>query len=67
MAVLQEYKCPCCDGAIAFDPGIQKMKCPYCGTEFEMEALASYDDALSREGTDDLQAYSRRTDPDDGQ
>lgn len=55
MAVLQEYKCPCCDGAIAFDPGIQKMKCPYCGTEFEMEALASYDDALSREGTDDLQ------------
>ena len=54
MAVLQEYKCPCCGGAIAFDSGIQKMKCPYCDTEFEMEALAAYDSELSKETTDDL-------------
>ena len=32
MAVLQEYKCPCCGGAIAFDSTLQKMKCPYCDT-----------------------------------
>ena len=31
MAVLQEFKCPCCDGAIEFDSALQKMKCPYCG------------------------------------
>ena len=55
MAVLQEYKCPCCGGAIAFDSGIQKMKCPYCDTEFEMEALAAYDSELSNESPDDLQ------------
>ena len=55
MAVLQEYKCPCCDGAIAFDSGIQKMKCPFCDTEFEMEALAAYDSELKNETADDLQ------------
>ena len=55
MAVLQEYKCPCCDGAIAFDSGIQKMRCPFCDTEFEMEALAAYDSELKNETSDDLQ------------
>ena len=55
MAVLQEYKCPCCGGAIAFDSGIQKMKCPYCDTEFEMEALAAYDSELSKESPDQLE------------
>ena len=46
MAGLQEYKCPCCGGAIAFDSTIQKMKCPYCDTEFEMDALKGYDAEL---------------------
>ena len=54
MAVLQEYKCPCCGGAIAFDSTLQKMKCPYCDTEFEMETLASYDSELKNEQTDDM-------------
>lgn len=49
MAGLQEYKCPCCGGAITFDSSVQKMKCPYCDTEFEMDALASYDSALQQE------------------
>ncbi len=55
MQTLQEYKCPCCGGAIAFDSGIQKMKCPYCDTEFEMETLTGYDDVLKNEITDDMQ------------
>ena len=54
MAVLQEYKCPCCGGAIAFDSTVQKMKCPYCDTEFEMEALAGYDSELKNTGEDDM-------------
>jgi len=53
MAELQEYKCPCCGGAIAFDSGIQKMKCPFCETEFEMDALKAYDEVLASEGTED--------------
>ena len=52
MAVLQQYKCPCCNGSIEFDSAAQKMKCPYCGTDFDPETLASYDEAL-REDTDD--------------
>lgn len=46
MAVLQEYKCPCCGGAITFDSTLQKMKCPYCDTEFELEALQGFDEDL---------------------
>ena len=34
MAKLLEYKCPSCGGALKFDSSVQKMKCPYCGTEF---------------------------------
>lgn len=47
MAVLQEFKCPCCDGAIEFDSTLQKMKCPYCDAEFEMDALQAYQDDLN--------------------
>ncbi len=54
MAAIQEYKCPCCGGAIAFDSTIQKMKCPYCDTEFEMETLAGYDEELKHEQADDM-------------
>ena len=55
MAGLQEYKCPCCGGAIAFDSTIQKMKCPYCDTEFEMDALKGYDAELQGEETDSME------------
>jgi len=55
MAVLQEYKCPCCDGAIAFDSSLQKMKCPFCDTEFEMDTLATYDEELKSQGTDEME------------
>ncbi len=54
MAELQEYKCPCCGGGIEFDSDIQKMKCPYCDTEFEMEALAAYDEDLKADRDDDM-------------
>lgn len=39
MSTAMEYKCPCCDGAIAFDAGTQRMKCPYCDTEFDVETI----------------------------
>lgn len=55
MAILQEYKCPCCGGAIAFDSTAQKMKCPYCDTEFEMETLQQYDETLRQEQPDQLE------------
>ena len=54
MPAMNEYKCPCCGGAIAFDSKLQKMKCPYCDTEFEMETLLSYDEALKQDRDDEI-------------
>jgi predicted RNA-binding Zn-ribbon protein involved in translation (DUF1610 family) len=39
---IKEYKCPNCGGAVKFDSSSQKMKCPYCDTEFEIAALEEY-------------------------
>lgn len=54
MAVLQEFKCPCCDGVIEFDSGSQKMKCPYCDTELEVETLISYNEELKQNQSDEM-------------
>ena len=54
MADMQEYKCPCCGGAIEFNSAVQKMKCPYCDTEFEMDTLKGYDKELKEEAEDDM-------------
>lgn len=54
MSELFEYKCPCCGGAIEFNSSLQKMKCPYCDTEFDMETLKSYDEGLKQEKEDDM-------------
>lgn len=51
---LLEYKCPACGGAINFDSSIQKMKCPYCETEFEMETLKALDECLNDDFTDEM-------------
>lgn len=42
MSGTQGYKCPCCGGAIAFDSRSQKLKCPYCDTEFELDTLQQF-------------------------
>ncbi len=47
MSTLLNYKCPCCNGAIEFDSSIQKMKCPFCDTEFDIETLRQYDEKLN--------------------
>lgn len=54
MAALLEYKCPCCGGAIGFDSSIQKMKCPFCDTEFEMDTLKSLDEELKNQQPDEM-------------
>ncbi len=44
MSTTIQYKCPSCGGAIEFDPTVQKMKCPYCDSEFETEVLKVLDE-----------------------
>ena len=53
MAVLQEYKCPACGGALEFDSKLQKVKCPYCDSEYTMEELKSIDAGLDKESASD--------------
>ena len=54
MAELITYKCPCCGGSIEFDSTSQKMKCPYCDTEYEAETLKHLDDSLKEAKEDNL-------------
>ena len=60
MAVLQDYKCPCCDGGIEFHSGAQKMKCPYCDTEFDVDDVVAYQQAVAEDAGDDM---TWQTDP----
>lgn len=54
MAELKEFKCPACGGALEFDSKVQKMKCPYCDTEFEVESVRAYEEEISSEKGDDI-------------
>lgn len=54
MSELIQYKCPGCGGSVTFDSGLQKMKCPYCDAEFEIESLREYDEVLSQDSGDDM-------------
>ncbi|MBR5658558.1 MAG: hypothetical protein IKX10_04085, partial [Lachnospiraceae bacterium] len=62
MANLLEYKCPCCGGSLEFNTQAQKMGCPYCGNEFDMATLASYDEALNTSQAEDQMNWQSETD-----
>ena len=34
---LQEYECPACGGAMEFNPTTQKLRCPFCDSEFDVK------------------------------
>ncbi len=54
MAELMEFKCPCCGAPIEFNSEVQKMKCEYCSTEFDMDTLKSFDDDLKGDKADNM-------------
>ena len=58
MATLLEYKCPSCGGALKFDPNAQTVKCPYCDTELEMDAIRTLDEADNNAVQEDMQWQS---------
>ncbi len=49
-----QYKCPCCGGYITYNSTQGRMKCPYCDTEFDLEALKAYDEGLRQDGSDHM-------------
>lgn len=54
MSEILDYKCPCCGGRIEFDTKSQNMKCPYCDTEFDVNAILENEEALKDEAKDEL-------------
>ncbi len=54
MSQLQQYKCPACGGKLEFESGSQKMACPYCSTEFEIETIRQMQDLESNDQSDDI-------------
>ena len=48
MADLMEYKCPSCGAGLKFSSALQKMKCEYCESEFDVDTLKAYDEALKK-------------------
>lgn len=55
MSELLEYKCPCCGGDVEFDANSQRMKCPYCDTEFDIEELKAAQENLDNPPQDNIQ------------
>ena len=51
---VMEYKCPNCGGSISFDSQTQKMVCPFCEAEFDVEALRQLDEALKAENKEEM-------------
>ena len=54
MAQLIEYKCPACSGKLEFDSNVQKMKCPFCDSEFDVATLLAYDQQLENPQPDNM-------------
>ena len=57
-----EYVCPCCGGAIEFNATAQKMVCPFCDSEFSVEAVQDYAKHLQGDGQDDMSWEERNND-----
>ncbi len=36
-----EYECPSCGGTLEFDTATQRLKCPYCDSEYDVEAFTA--------------------------
>lgn len=44
---VKEYKCPCCNAALIFGAGTQKMTCEYCDNTFDLSTVVACDESES--------------------
>lgn len=50
---LHEYECPACGGAMEFNPGTQRLKCPFCDSEFDVrDYVANHSSSPSGESSE---------------
>ncbi|MDO4481486.1 MAG: hypothetical protein Q4C14_01990 [Bacillota bacterium] len=50
-----EFKCPCCGAPVEFNARTQNVKCPYCESEFDAEALLSYIEETGKESSGSME------------
>ena len=48
MSTILDYKCPACGGKAEFDSTLQKMKCPFCDSTYDMEEMQEMDQVLDQ-------------------
>ena len=48
MDQLYDFKCPNCGGTVEFDGSLQKMKCPYCESIFNVDDFKKPEEAGER-------------------
>lgn len=55
-------KCPNCGGELVFDPGSQKYKCEYCGSDFVLDEIQTNEESARQSGqqTSDVEYAGRR-------
>ncbi len=58
MSELIEYKCPNCGGSIEFSSELQKLQCPYCDTEFNVEDLNALNEEMSNETEESMEWHT---------
>ena len=55
MSDVIEYKCPACGGKLEFNSGSQKMRCPFCESEFDIDSIKDHDNCLENIKEDDME------------
>lgn len=55
MATTLEFECPACGGGLEFEPSSQKVKCPFCDTEFSPEAIEELARSRKTESSEELE------------
>lgn len=48
------FQCPSCGGDVEYSPEQGNLKCPYCDTEFDIDALKAAEELLKRENRDEF-------------
>lgn len=52
---VMEYKCPSCGGGLHFGDENQRMRCPYCDSEFDVDQVLTYNAHLDESAQPDFQ------------